>query len=164
MILKNSRFFLFAILALAIVTVFVVGWFLGITQKDERGLGRGVNIKDEDIILGSLNAPITFVEYSDFQCPFCARFFRNSFPSLKSEYIDTGKIKFVYRDFILFGTESIHAANAARCAGEQGRFWKYHALLFRKQGKISSGVFSPENLKKFGDELGLEQEKFKKMH
>lgn len=158
--LKNKRFFLFTIFTLAIVAAFGGGWLLGIISKDERDLSPRVNIKDDDIILGSPDAPITFVEYSDFQCPFCARFFKNSFPQLKSEYIDTGKVKFVYRDFILYGQESIFAANAARCAGEQGKFWPYHDLIFQQQRGINSGVFSSENLKKFGYELNLDQERF----
>jgi len=95
-----------------------------------------VNVSlDDDPFKGNANAPVIVVEFSDFQCPFCSRFYTQTLPLLEENYIDTGKIKFVYRDFPL---DSIHpnarpAHIAAECADEQGKFWEYHDILFDKQ-------------------------------
>lgn len=91
-------------------------------------------------VLGNANAPVTVIEFSDFQCPFCESFFKNTFPSLKKDYIDTGKVKFYYRQFPL---TSIHpnaqeAAEAAECANEQNKFWQYHDMLFQQQSSWES--------------------------
>lgn len=89
-------------------------------------------------VLGNVNAPITIVEFSDYECPFCGRFFSAVESQLKGEYIDTGKVKFYYRDFPL---SQIHpgaqkGAEAARCAGDQGKYWEYHDLVFENQSQI----------------------------
>ncbi|MCL4435571.1 MAG: DsbA family protein [Thaumarchaeota archaeon] len=85
--------------------------------------------------LGDLNAPVTIVEFSDFQCPFCASFFNETLPQIQKDYIDTGRIRLVYKNFPI---TKIHpyaekAAEAAECAKEQGKFWEYHDLLFGNQ-------------------------------
>ena len=87
---------------------------------------------DDDPVLGSSDAPITIIEFSDFQCPFCARFYTETLPDLKSAYIETGVAKLVYRDFPI---QSIHpnavaAAVASECAHEQDAYWDYHDILF----------------------------------
>ncbi len=86
-------------------------------------------------VLGNSNAPVTIVEFSDFQCPFCESFFTNSLPQLKKDYIDTGRVKLDYRFFPL---TSIHpnaegSAEAAACANEQGKFWQMHDVFFQNQ-------------------------------
>src|SRR3989344_4465459 len=79
---------------------------------------------DDDSIRGDKDAPVTIVEWSDFECPFCARFFEQTLPSIEEEYIKTGKVKLIYRDFPLsFHTNAQKAAEAAECAGEQGKYW-----------------------------------------
>src|SRR3989344_9399332 len=95
---------------------------------------------DDDPVLGEKNAKVTIIEFSDFQCPFCSRFRDQTFDQIKSKYIDTGKVKFVYRDFPL---TQIHpmaqkGAEASECADEQGKFWEYHDLLFQKQDEWTS--------------------------
>ena len=95
---------------------------------------------DDDPVMGNPNAPVTVVEYSDFQCPFCSRFFQQTLPLIEENYIDTGKIKFVYKDLPL---DSLHpnaraAHIAAECADEQGKFWEYHDVLFEKQPQWSN--------------------------
>lgn len=87
---------------------------------------------------GSTNARVTLIEFSDYQCPFCERHFTQTELQLKKEYIDTGKVKFYYRDFPL---SQIHpgaqkAAEAARCAGDQNKYWEYHDSLFQNQQNI----------------------------
>ncbi|MBI4037136.1 thioredoxin domain-containing protein [Candidatus Daviesbacteria bacterium] len=112
---------------------------------------------DDDPVLGNPNAPITIIEFSDYQCPFCQRFWTETLPLIKSQYIDTGKVKLVYRDFPL---SSIHpdaqkAAEAAECADEQGKYWEYHDKLFENQFDLSITA-----LKRYAQELGLNTEKF----
>src|SRR3990172_412896 len=90
---------------------------------------------DDDPVKGDPNAPITIVEFSDFQCPFCARFFTDTLPLIEKNYIETGKVKFVYRDFPIpsIHQNAIPAAIAAECADEQGMFWEYHDKILENQ-------------------------------
>ena len=88
---------------------------------------------DDDVVLGKKDAPVTIVEFSDYQCPFCARFHTQTFGELKKQYIDTGKVKFIYRDFPLsFHPYAQKAAEAAECAGKQGKYWEMHSKLFEQ--------------------------------
>ena len=92
---------------------------------------------DNDPIIGDPNAPVTIIEFSDFQCPFCARFHVQTLPSIYEQYIDQGKVKLVFRDFPI---QSIHpnalpAAVAAECANEQGKFKEMHDMLFENQNE-----------------------------
>ena len=112
---------------------------------------------DDDPVLGNENAPVTIVEFSDFQCPYCKKFRDQTFDQLKEEYIDTGKVKLVYRDFPL---SSIHpmaqkAAEAAECADEQGKFWEYHDKIYENQQ-----LLNVDSLKQWASELGLDTTKF----
>jgi len=94
---------------------------------------------DDDPAKGSKNAKVVIVEFSDFQCPFCARFFEQTLPLIERDYIKTGKVQIVYRDFPLsFHQYAQKAAEAAQCANEQGKFWEYHDLLFKKQNEWAS--------------------------
>ncbi len=120
--------------------------------------------QDNDPIRGDPNAPITIIEFSDFQCPFCARFHVETLPSLLEEYIDAGKVNLVYRDFPI---QSIHpnalpAAVAAECANEQGKYWEYHDTLFEKQNGWSrldsNAVIS--TFSQYATDVGLEQQQF----
>jgi len=91
-------------------------------------------------MLGRADAPVTLVEFSDYQCPFCQRFFATVLPVLKKEYIDTGKVRYVFRDFPLdqLHPQARKAAEAAHCAGEQGRYWEMHEVLFRNQRALAA--------------------------
>ena len=80
--------------------------------------------------MGDVYAPIVMVEYSDFTCPFCISFWENTFPEIKEKYIDTGKVRFVHKNFII--GMGVEAAEAAYCAAEQGAFWEYHNLLMER--------------------------------
>lgn len=113
-------------------------------------------------VLGNPDAKVTVIEFADFQCPFCSQWQKSIFPLLKSEYIDTGKVKFAYFDFAFLGPESNQAAEAASCARDQGKFWEYHDKLFASQGGENVGVFSDEKLKLFASELKLNTTQFNK--
>lgn len=106
-------------------------------------------------MLGNPDAPVTVIEFADFQCPFCGRYFKNVEPQLLDRYVKTGKVKFIYRDFAFLGEESEWGAEAARCANDQGKFWQYHDYLFNHQSGENSGAFAKENLKQFARALGL---------
>jgi protein-disulfide isomerase len=111
---------------------------------------------DDDTIKGNPNAPVTIVEWSDFECPFCTRFYEETLGQITKEYIDTGKVKLVYRDFPLgFHAQAQKAAEAAECAGEQGKFWEMHDALF--DNGVSGGVTS---FKSFAKDIGLNTEDF----
>jgi protein-disulfide isomerase len=88
--------------------------------------------------LGSRNAPVTIVEFTDYQCPFCRGFKSATFPDIRKKYIDTGRVRFVVRDFPLTEDhpEAMLAAEAAHCAGDQEKFWPMHDLLFSDASKL----------------------------
>lgn len=119
-----------------------------------------IAISPNDPVLGNPNAKVTVVEFADYQCPFCERFFTDTFSQIKKDYIDTGKIKFVYKNLAFLGKESTDAANAALCAKDQNKFWEYHDYLFTHQGPENSGAFSPDKLKGFAASLGLDTTQF----
>ncbi len=111
---------------------------------------------DDDTVRGDKNAPVTIIEWSDYQCPFCQRFYAETEPSIEEQYIKTGKVKFIYRDFPLpFHENAQKAAEAAECAGEQGKYWEMHDLLFA-QG-VAGGV---TGFKQYAQKLSLDTAKF----
>ncbi len=112
--------------------------------------------EEDDRVRGNPQAPLTLLEYSDFTCGFCEKFFQETWPILFSEYIDTGKVRLVYRDFprALSGP-SVDTALAARCAGEQGQYWAMHDRLF-----ASGDKFSPAQLRQQAEALQLDGRQF----
>lgn len=116
------------------------------------------SIMDDGRIRGNADAPITLIEYSDFTCGYCAKFFQETWPRLQAKYIDTGKVRFVYRDYPRSDQGvGVEAAVAARCAGAQGRYWPMHDRLFSERGRLDPGSF-----KGFADVIGLDQKAFAK--
>jgi protein-disulfide isomerase len=113
-----------------------------------------------DYFLGRADAPITLEIFGDFQCPVCGEFARTVEPPFFQQYIDTGKVKFVWHDYTWIGDESVDAAQAARCAGKQGHFWDYHNYLYAHQRGENLGQFSPANLEGFAASLGLDMRTF----
>ena len=119
---------------------------------------------DNDPIIGNPDAPITIIEFSDFQCPFCARFHIQTLPTIMEEYIEKGDVKLVFRDFPL---QSIHpnavpASVAAECANEQGKFKQMHDILFEKQNEWSNleTVYAIDLFNQYSEQINLEQEQF----
>ena len=103
-------------------------------------------------ILGSASAPVTIIEFSDFQCSYCKRFWADTLPKLREAYIDKGKVRFIYRHFAILGKHSEQAAQAAECAAAQGKFWEYHDQLFKNQGGLA---FTETKLKQYARDIGL---------
>jgi protein-disulfide isomerase len=102
---------------------------------------------------GATDAPVVMVEYSDFQCPFCTRHTQEVAPRLEEAYVKSGQMRFVYKHYTIKGPDSVAAALAAECAGDQDKFWEYHDLLFARAGQVT---FNAETLKAFATELQLD--------
>ncbi len=109
---------------------------------------------------GDSNAPVTIIEFADFQCPFCGRFFASTEPQINEAYIQGGKVRLGYWNFAFLGEESTWAAEAAECAADQDKFWEYHDKLYSSQSGENQGAFNKDNLKKFAEELGLDTQIF----
>lgn len=111
---------------------------------------------DDDPQKGDPRASIILIEFSDYQCPFCGRFFRMTFPDIENDYIETGKIRYVFRDFPLpFHQQAMKAAEAAQCAGDQGKYWEMHDRLFQTQDALMV-----DNLKNDARDLDLSMDLF----
>ncbi|MBI5038749.1 MAG: DsbA family protein [Nitrospirae bacterium] len=111
---------------------------------------------NDDPVKGDLNAPVTIIEFSDFQCPFCGRFFQGTLPEIERDYIKTGKVRYVFRDFPLeFHKQAPKASEAANCAGEQGKYWEMHDKLFANQNALMV-----DKLKQYAAEIGLDSGPF----
>jgi protein-disulfide isomerase len=106
-------------------------------------------------VLGDLKAPVTLIEFTDYECPFCKKFYKNALPKLKKAYIDTGKLRLVVRDFPLpFHKNARSAANAAHCAEEQDKFWPMHNALYE------GNKMNAEDIKNHATKIGLKLEPF----
>lgn len=124
--------------------------------------GRFIGV-DDDPALGDPKAPVTIIEFGDYQCPFCRQFWRETFPRLKKQYIDTGKVRFVYRDF----PQSVHpeamlTAIAAECAADQDRYFEYHDKIFQEQDRRGRDVvrYRAAELKRWAVDLKLDAAAF----
>jgi protein-disulfide isomerase len=110
---------------------------------------------------GNPDAPIRIDEYSDFQCPYCAKFYQDTEAQLMETYVTDGKVYFVYNTFGEFiGPESSAAAEAAYCAGDQGKFWEMHDIIMSNQNGENQGAFADKRLKAFAEKLELDMNKF----
>jgi protein-disulfide isomerase len=101
---------------------------------------------------GEMNAPVTLVEFGDFNCGYCARWAKETLPQIDEKYIQTGQVRMAYVHYPILGADSMTAAQATECAAEQDSFWDYHNLLYANQGI----GFTPANLAKLAGELGLD--------
>lgn len=157
-----------AILGILLVASIITGGF-GFGNKPEVGKTRNLPVQDaappaevkveigDSPVKGADDAPVTMMEFADFQCPFCGRFYSDTLPAFQESYIDTGNVKFVFKHFPL---DSIHpqavpAALASECAKEQGKFWEYHDIIFQNQQLLSG-----ENYERWAVQLGLDKTKF----
>jgi len=116
---------------------------------------------DDSPFLGNKNAKITIIEFADFRCPFCERFFKDAEKQIIANYVNTGKAKFVFKHYAFLGQESVWASEAAECANEQGKFWEYHNWLYDNQASESNlAYYSKANLIKYAGNVGLDLNKF----
>ena len=119
---------------------------------------------DDDPMLGNKDAKVTVIEFSDFQCPFCRRYWTQTLEQVKKNYIDTNKVRYVFRDYPLsFHPAAMPYAIAAECADEQGKFWEFHDKIFEeqnKQGAATIEYIGADAVKKIAADLGLDAGKF----
>jgi protein-disulfide isomerase len=107
---------------------------------------------------GSANAPLTLIEYSDFTCGYCTKFFKETWPRIQARYVDTGKVRFLYKDYPRADQgPGFDAASAARCAGAQGKYWGMHDRLFSAGGRLDKQVYL-----RYAVALGLDQPAFER--
>ena len=113
---------------------------------------------DDALILGDPNAPVTIIEFRDFQCPFCARYYQETWPQIKTEFIDTGRVRYMFKDFPVANShpQAPKSHEAVRCAGEQGEYWAMHGRIFAGQSEWSGRPNHVTIFKNYADELGLE--------
>jgi protein-disulfide isomerase len=110
--------------------------------------------------LGSKDAPITMVEFGDYQCYYCNQFYHKTESDIVKNYIDTGKVRLVFKDFTIIGQDSVNAAHAAHCAQEQGKFWQYHDTLYNNWAGENTGWASSSNLLTFAKQESLDINQF----
>ncbi len=174
--LKNgSNFLAISILAAAVILGGALIYVFGPSRGESAGpgdleaLAGGPPAIGDDYVLGDSNAPVTIIEFGDYQCPFCGRFFNQTEPQIRENYVKTGKAKIVYKDLIIIdgfvsgGQESTNAALAANCAGEQGKFWEYHDLLFETEtadGRENNGNLNRALFLSLAARLGLNNAEF----
>lgn len=123
---------------------------------------------DDDVILGDAQAAVTIFIFSDYQCPFCGKFFKESELLIRKNYVETGKLKMVYKDLAFLGPESIVAAQAAECAKDQGKYWAYHDAIFEIEIKEfetlgnneHTGNLNKETFKKIASDLKMNTDEF----
>lgn len=119
-----------------------------------------IDADGSDYVLGDENATVTIVEFSDYQCPFCGKYSTETSPLVKTNFIDTGKVKYYFRDFPLeFHPQALPAAKAANCAGKQGKFWEMHDKIFASQNEWSGNEEAGKLFAAYAKELGLDTSK-----
>jgi protein-disulfide isomerase len=114
--------------------------------------------EDDDPFQGPADAPVVIVEFSDFQCSFCGRWYKETLPQILAAY--PTQVKFVYRDYTIFGEESLRAATAADCANEQGKFWEMHNRLFDRLENQENTPLNDDTFISYAGELGMDTTAF----
>lgn len=115
---------------------------------------------DDDPVLGSPDAPVTIIEYSEYLCPFCQRFVLETMPRIEEEYIDTGLVRLIFRDFPVHGQSAVAIAMVAECAADQGKFWEMHMFLWERSEQWSQSEDILVTFQDYADELGMDTEEF----
>jgi protein-disulfide isomerase len=168
---SNGPLMMYTIIAVAVAVVVIAGAFILTNQSKAKvpltapnaPVGSALtpaSIAANGFTLGDANAKHTIDIYEDFQCPYCRDFTIDTEPQVIANYVATGKAKLVWHDLVIIdsktgGTESLDAANAARCAEDQGKFWPYHDWLYTNQYSEGSGTFSKDRLKTIGKQVGI---------
>jgi protein-disulfide isomerase len=154
----------FSILFISVGAININYYVEGSTQESndkENVLSLQNLIENGSPFQGNITAPITIIDFSDFQCYLCNRFVKNTEPLLNETYIQTGNAALVFKHLPNRGFDSLDGALAAQCTAEQDKFWQFHNLLYSNQGPIDSGWVNKDNLKKFASQIsGLNIKQF----
>ena len=120
-----------------LVQLFVLGGLGWISY-----VSAGDTLETDARMRGRATAPVTLIEYSDFTCGYCLKFFKDTWPRIQARYVDTGKVRFFYKDYPRADQgPGVDAASAARCAGDQGKYWGMHDRLFAAGGRLDKQVY-----------------------
>jgi len=182
--LKETRYLHMPSIALGAgiaISCLVLGIFLGnfIDEKDSQPLIESPTItnieewqnaqklaalvENGSPILGNIDAPLTLVEFGDYQCSFCKKHFVQTHDLIMKNYVATGNVKILFKDMIVTpGEDSMHAAHAAHCAKDQGMFWKYHYMLYNNWKGENTGWVTDDSLNKFASNIDLDMNEFSK--
>jgi protein-disulfide isomerase len=151
------------LLVIPMVIGIITGMFLAFypeSENDSKLFSTSKLIENGSPIMGDSNAPITILEWGDYQCTFCYRFHQNTLDIINDDFIKTGKVKLVFRDFPLNGPDSILAAEAAYCAEDQEKYWQYHNELYKNWGGEKTGWITRESLDRFAVTVDLDLVEF----
>lgn len=173
---KNNYFLPISILIAAVMISGSLIYSTGIknlknetqTANIEQALGLTEPQIKDDVILGNPEAPVTIFVFSDYQCPFCGKFFEETELSLRENYVETGKAKMVFKDLAFLGPESVLAAQAAECARDQEKYWAFHDEIFNIEVKEfktlgnneHTGNLNQETFKNIASNLNMNVEEF----
>ncbi len=153
----NQLYYLAIPIILGTISVF----FLYGMENDEVLFSKKNLMENGSPILGNPSAPITILEWGDYQCTLCYRFHQSNLNIILEEYIDSGKINLVFKDFPLNGPDSILGAEATYCAGDQGKYWAFHNELYSNWAGERTGWINYDSLNQFAKSVNLELDKFK---
>ena len=151
-------------LAIPVIAAIIATYYLlapNETPREEKITTQSL-IQNGSPIMGNPNAPITIVEWGDYQCTFCYKFHQSSKDALIEEYVNTGRINFVFRDFPLNGSDSVLAAQASYCADDQGKYWEYHDEIYKNWAGERTGWVTRQSLDQFANTVGLDLVQFNK--
>ena len=149
-------------LSIPIIIGIIVGGFLGTYAMDSNKVTSTKLIENGSPIMGNPNASITILEWGDYQCTFCYKFHQNTLDIINEDFIKTGKVKIIFKDFPLNGPDSKLAAEASYCAQDQEKYWKYHDELYKNWGGERTGWITRDTLTKFAELINLDIIEFNK--
>ena len=159
---KNMKLYY---LSIPIIIGIIVGGFIvgyETNSNNSETLTSEKLIKNGSPIMGNIDAPITILEWGDYQCTYCYKFHQNTLNIINEEFIKTGKVKIIFKDFPLNGYESKLAAEASYCAQDQQKYWEYHNELYKNWAGERTGWITREALTKFAQIVELNTEEFNK--
>ncbi len=157
-----KKIYLFAIpIVIGILTGMLLAFYPP-SEDDSKLLTESKLIQNGSPIMGNPSAITTIVEWGDYQCTFCYKFHQSTLNTIKQDFIETGKVKLVFKDFPLNGPDSVLAAEAAYCAQDQGKYWQYHDELYKNWGGERTGWITRDSLDKFATTVSVDLEKFDK--
>ena len=163
----NKKVILLAVFAVMIVSVvlYASSYYSTLMEMQEKrmnmsGQNTPINLTNGSPVLGSASAPITIVEFGDYQCEMCYHWYHNTRADVIDNYIDTGKANLVFMDLPFLGRDSITAAQATYCADDQGKYWDYHTVLYNFQEEVDNGWANRDRLNSFAFNLDLNLDEF----
>lgn len=160
MLLERAYFLVIPVIIGVLAGAFMA--FYPQEETNEEALTKSVLIDGGSPILGNPSAPITILEWGDYQCTYCYRFHDTTLDTIDRDYIRTGKVNLVFKDFPLNGPDSVLAAEASYCANDQGKYWEYHNELYKNWAGEKTGWVTRWSLNAFGSTVELDLEKFNK--